>query len=53
MKLYVLGAGTPTPIKDRFGTSFVLQVGDDYLMMARIYNGEIIFAEELMILNLT
>ena len=33
MRLYVLGAGTPTPTKDQFGTSFVLQAGDDYLMI--------------------
>ena len=31
-KLYLLGTGTPTPTKSRFGTSFVLQLEDDYLM---------------------
>jgi ribonuclease Z len=32
MKLHVLGAGQPTPAKERFGTSFVLELGDEYLM---------------------
>ena len=32
MILYVLGAGQPSPAKDRFGTSFVLQLGDEYIM---------------------
>ncbi len=31
-QVYVLGAGTPTPTPDRFGTSLVLQVGDSHLM---------------------
>ncbi len=31
-KLYFLGAGTPTPNPDRFGTSQVLKIGDEYLM---------------------
>lgn len=30
--LYLLGTGTPTPTKLRFGTSYVLQLGRDYLM---------------------
>lgn len=30
--LHVLGTGTPTPTKERFGTSYVLQLGQDYLM---------------------
>lgn len=30
--LYLLGTGTPTPTKSRFGTSYVVQVGEDYLM---------------------
>lgn len=30
--LYLLGTGTPTPTESRFGTSYVLQVGRDYLM---------------------
>jgi ribonuclease Z len=30
--LYLLGTGTPTPTKMRFGTSHVLQLDDDYLM---------------------
>ena len=32
MILYVLGAGTPIPTKERYGNSCVLQIGDDYLM---------------------
>ena len=32
MRLYILGAGTPTPTPTRFGTSQVLQVGDEHLM---------------------
>ena len=32
MKLYVVGAGTPTPTEQQFGTSFVLQLDEDYLM---------------------
>jgi len=32
-KLYLLGTGTPTPTKMRFGTSHVLQLDDDYLMV--------------------
>ena len=30
--LYLLGTGTPTPTKSRFGTSHVLQLDKDYLM---------------------
>ncbi len=30
--LHVLGTGTPTPTKERFGTSYVLQLDQDYLM---------------------
>jgi ribonuclease Z len=30
--LYILGSGTPTPTPERFGTSSVLQLGDDCLM---------------------
>ena len=30
--LYLLGTGTPTPTKSRFGTSYVLQLNKDYLM---------------------
>jgi ribonuclease Z len=30
--LHVLGAGTPTPTPERYGTSFVLQLGEEYLM---------------------
>jgi ribonuclease Z len=32
MILHVLGAGTPTPTKERYGTAFVLQLGIDHLM---------------------
>jgi len=32
MRLYVLGAGTPIPTKERYGNSCVLQVGQGYLM---------------------
>jgi len=32
MKLYVLGAGGPPPSKSRYGASFVLQIGEDYLL---------------------
>jgi ribonuclease BN (tRNA processing enzyme) len=30
--VHILGAGTPTPTAHRFGSSFVLQIGDQYLM---------------------
>ena len=30
--VFILGAGTPTPTTTRFGTSYVLQVGDDQIM---------------------
>ncbi len=30
--LYLLGTGTPTPTKSRFGTSYVLKLDKDYLM---------------------
>jgi len=30
--LYLLGAGTPTPTRTTFGTAYVLQIGQDYLM---------------------
>lgn len=30
--IYLLGTGTPTPTKSRFGTSYVLQLDKDYLM---------------------
>jgi len=33
MKLHVLGAGTPDPKPDRFGTAFVLEVGGDFMMV--------------------
>jgi ribonuclease BN (tRNA processing enzyme) len=31
-QVYILGAGTPTPTAHRFGSSFVLQLDDQYLM---------------------
>lgn len=30
--LYLLGTGTPTPTKSRFGTAYVLQIGQDFLL---------------------
>jgi len=30
--LYLLGTGTPTPTKERFGTAYVLKIDDDYLL---------------------
>ena len=33
MRVYVLGAGTPTPTPTRFGSSFAVEVGDDLLMV--------------------
>ena len=32
MRLFLIAAGTPTPTESRFGTCYVVQVGDDYLM---------------------
>ena len=32
-RIYVLGAGTPTPTPTRFGSSFVLHTGDDRIMV--------------------
>ena len=31
--VYVLGAGTPTPTKDRFGSAFAIKIGDDQIML--------------------
>ena len=31
-RVFILGAGTPTPTKYRFGSSHVLQLGDQYIM---------------------
>ncbi len=31
--LHILGAGTPTPTPSRFGTSYVLELGAEYLMI--------------------
>jgi len=33
MRLHVLGAGTPDADRDRFGTSFVLEIGDEPMMV--------------------
>ena len=30
--LYILGSGNPTPTSERFGSSYVLNLRDDYLM---------------------
>jgi ribonuclease Z len=30
--VYILGAGTPTPTPERFGSSYVVRVGDEHLM---------------------
>ena len=32
-RIYVLGAGTPTPTPTRFGSSYVVQVGEEYIMV--------------------
>ena len=32
MRLTILGAGTPTPAPDRFGSSYAVQLGDEYVM---------------------
>ena len=31
--IYVLGAGTPTPTEDRFGSAFAIQIGDYQIML--------------------
>lgn len=31
-RIYFVGSGTPTPTKSRFGTCYVLQLGDEFLM---------------------
>lgn len=31
-RLHILASGTPTPTADRFGSSFVVETGDDHLM---------------------
>jgi ribonuclease BN (tRNA processing enzyme) len=31
-RIFILGSGTPTPSPTRFGSSYVVQVGDDHLM---------------------
>jgi ribonuclease Z len=31
-RIYILGAGTPTPTADRFGSSYVVRVAGEYLM---------------------
>jgi len=32
VRVYILGAGTPTPTPERFGSSYVVNVGGEYLM---------------------
>ena len=32
MRVYILGAGTPTPTAERFGSSYVVNVAGEYLM---------------------
>ena len=32
-QVHVLGAGTPTPTPERYGSSYVVQVGGDFLMV--------------------
>jgi ribonuclease BN (tRNA processing enzyme) len=32
MSLYVLGAGTPTPTPDRYGSAYVVELGDERQM---------------------
>ena len=32
MRFYILGAGTPTSDADRFGSAYVVQLGDEYIM---------------------
>ena len=31
-RIFILGSGTPTPFPNRYGSSYVVQTGDDYLM---------------------
>src|SRR6059036_2259108 len=31
-RVYILGAGTPTPTAARFGSSYVAQIGDEHVM---------------------
>ena len=31
--LWLIGSGTPTPTKDRFGTSFIVEIGDELIMI--------------------
>lgn len=32
IRMQILGAGTPTPTKDRFGTALLAEIGSDYLL---------------------
>lgn len=32
IRIQILGAGTPTPTKDRFGTALLAEIGSDYLL---------------------
>jgi ribonuclease Z len=33
MRIHILGAGTPTPTPDRYGSAFVVGLGDEHLMV--------------------
>ena len=32
-RIHILGAGTPTPTPDRFGSSYVMELGQEYIMI--------------------
>ena len=32
-RIHILGAGTPTPTPTRYGSSFVLEIGDEKIMI--------------------
>ena len=32
-KIHILGGGTPTPTVSRFGSSYVVEIGGDYIMV--------------------
>ena len=38
-RVFVLGAGTPTPTPTRFGSAYVLQVGEDQGVLERRHLG--------------
>jgi ribonuclease BN (tRNA processing enzyme) len=77
-KVFILGAGTPTPTPHRWGSAFAVEVGGETLMVdcgpaatfklahlaqhgpmekgigdvRRIHEGEVVFADELMTIQL-